>query len=105
MYYVNVLLIPMARKIPFNLRLDAETLADIRRVAAAQGRSRSSVVREAVAEYGAQVDRAQAAERSALDRLRPFVGIVGLGDAQLSADTHTKYRSAVRQKHRARRSR
>lgn len=95
----------MARKVPFNLRLDAETLADIRRVAAAQGRSRSSVVREAVAEYGAQFDRAQAADRSALDRVRPFVGVVALGGANLSADTHAKYRSAVRQKHRARRAR
>lgn len=87
----------------FSLRLDDATLAVIRRMAATQGRSRSAVVREAVAEYGARFDRVPSGAQSALDRLRPFVGVVGLGGASLSSDTHAKYRALVQRKHRARR--
>lgn len=89
----------------FSFRLDRATAAAIRRLAAADGRSRSDVVREAVAEYGAKRADAVPEADTALDRLRPYAGVARLGGAQLSTDTHAKYRALVERKHRARRPR
>jgi hypothetical protein len=89
---------------PFSLRLDADTDARIRRLAAATGRSRSAVVREAVARYAAQGDAANE-EPSAFQRLSPFVGIVRTGGADYSVETHAKYRARLGRKRRARRPR
>lgn len=89
---------------PFSFRPDDKTAAKIRRLAAAMGRSRSDIVREAVAEYTVDVDGAPAG-RSAYDRLRPFIGVVSTAGANLSRDTHEKYRTLLRRRHRARRSR
>jgi predicted DNA-binding protein len=90
---------------PFSLRLDPATEARIRRLAAAQGRSRSDVVREAVAEYGTAREALPIQAESALDLLKPFVGIARTGGANLSTDTHAKYRALVQRKQRARRPR
>ena len=88
---------------PFSLRLDPETEATIRKLTAATGRSRSAVIREAVARYAAERD-AVAAERSPFDRLAPFVGLIDTGGADYSVDTHTKYRTGLARSRRARRS-
>lgn len=89
---------------PFSVRLDASTEAKIRRLARATGQSKSSVVREAMAQY--EVDSDSKGEiASALDRLRSYVGIVGSGGAQYSTDTHAKYRALLIRKHRGRRTR
>ena len=90
---------------PFSLRLDLETEAKIRRLTAATGRSKSEVVREAVAQYAPDRDAAPASGASAFDRLKPFIGVVATGGANYSTETHTKYRELLRRKHRARRSR
>jgi predicted DNA-binding protein len=87
---------------PFSLRLDPETEARIRRLARATGRSRSAVVREAVARYGARPASAGRAQ-SALDRVRPFAGVVTT-NRQYSTDTHAKFRALLRRR-RERRSR
>jgi hypothetical protein len=84
---------------PFSLRLDPETERLLRKLAKSSTRSKSAVVREAVAAYDAANEVPGA--RSALDRVRPFVGIIDTS-AQNSTDTHAKYRQAVQQKHRAR---
>jgi hypothetical protein len=89
---------------PFSLRLDPATEALLRRLAKAEGRSKSAVVREAVEHYGKRDVPAKSQPRTALDVVRPFVGIVATGD-QLSHDTHTKYRASLRRKVDARRSR
>ena len=89
---------------PFSIRLDPNTEARIRRLSAATGRSKSAVVREAVAQYAHDRKSAPAPGESALDRLKPFVGIVQTGGANYSRETHAKYRALVRQ-HRAGRSR
>ncbi len=89
---------------PFSLRLDPETEATIRKLTVATGRSRSAVIREAVARYAAEGD-ARAAERSPFDRLEPFVGVVSTGGANYSIDTHAKYRALLGRKRRARRPR
>lgn len=90
---------------PFSFRLDKETAARIRRLAAATGRTKSEVVREAVARYTPDTPPLDEAGPSALDRLRGHVGVITTDGAQYSQKTHVKYRSAVQQKHRARRPR
>lgn len=90
---------------PFSLRLDPETEAKIRQLTAATGRSKSEVVREAVAQYAPGGDAAPAPGESAFDRLKPFIGVVGTGGANRSARTHVKYRDLLRRKHRVRRPR
>lgn len=90
---------------PFSLRLDPDTEARIRRLTARTGQSRSAVVREAVAHYASGQEPDAAADASAFDRLKPFAGIVATGGANLSTDTHAKYRALLRRKHRATRPR
>jgi len=89
---------------PFSFRLDPETEARIRRLAKASGRSRSAVVRDAVSHYDAAGTMAFEGDRTALDRVRPFVGVVTT-DRQQSVDTHARYRAALRRKSRDRHSR
>ena len=91
---------------PFSLRLDPETEAKVRRLAAASGRSKSAVVREAMAEYAVPATPGtRSGPVSAFDQLKPFIGKVRTGGRQLSQNTHAKYRAALRRKHRARRPR
>ena len=89
---------------PFSFRPDARTAAKIRRLAAATSRSRSDIVREAVAEYAPDQD-VPAPGASAYDRLKPFLGVVSTDGANLSRDTHRKYHALLRRTHRARRAR
>jgi predicted DNA-binding protein len=91
--------------VPFSLRLDPETEAMIRRLSAASGRSKSEVVREAVAHYAADRESSRPAGESAYDRLKPIIGIIRSGGANYSSQTHAKYRELLRRKHRARRPR
>ena len=90
---------------PFSVRLDSETEAKIRRLTVATGRSKSAVVRDAVAQYAPDPDTQAARGESAFDRLTPFIGIVKTGGANHSRQTHTKYRALLRRAHRARRAR
>lgn len=94
---------------PFSFRPDPETEALIRRVAARTGWSKSQVVREAVAQYGRteqpQTPLRRDAPGTALARLRPYLGIVNTSGAQLSRNTHAKYRARLRATLRERRSR
>ena len=88
----------------FSLRLDPQTEAEIRRLARATGRSKSAVVREAMAQYvAAEISEARFV-KTALERLRGFVGIISTG-RQLSTDTHAKFYEELVRKHRARNSR
>ncbi len=90
---------------PFSLRLDPDTEARIRRLSAKTGQTRSAVVREAVAQYSIGEESRASAGESAFDRVQPFAGIVGTGGANLSTDTHARYRALLRRKHRAQRPR
>ena len=89
---------------PFSLRLDSATEAKIRRLARATGRSKSAVVREAVTQYGANEPSEAGDESSVLERLRPFLGVVATGGAELSTDTHAKYRAGLTRTRRGRRT-
>ena len=88
---------------PFSLRLDPETEAMFRRLTALTGRSKSEVLREAVAHYAP--DRNPPPCESAFDRLKPFIAVVSTGGANYSRQTHAKYRALLRRTHRAGRSR
>jgi hypothetical protein len=90
---------------PFSVRLDSETEAKIRRLTVATGRSKSAVVRDAVAQYAPDPDAPAAPGASAFDRLMPFIGIIKTGGANYSRHTHAKYRALLRRKHGVRRSR
>ena len=90
---------------PFSFRLDARTAALIRRLAKTTGQSRASIVREAVVRFGEDSAATRQAEESALDLLRPYLGVVSTGGAQLSTDTHAKFAASLEQKRRARRTR
>ena len=90
---------------PFSLRLDPDTEAKIRKLTAATGRSKSEVVREAVAQYAPDRGTAPAPGKSAFDRLKPFIGTISTGGANYSNRTHAKYRELLQRKHRARRPR
>lgn len=87
---------------PFSLRLDRDTEDKIRRLGATLGRSKSAVIRDAVAKYAAVHD--VPSDQCAFDRLKPFIGIVSTGGANLSKRTHEAYRAILKQKHRARRA-
>ena len=90
---------------PFSLRLDPETEAKIRRLSATTARSKSQVVREAIAQYEAYGHPSTGAQASAFDRLKPFIGTISTGGANYSKDTHRKYRDVIKRKQRARRAR
>jgi ribbon-helix-helix CopG family protein len=94
---------------PCSFRADPELDAVLRRIATERGWSKSQVVREAVAHYGREPESAARSVRSrspsALDRLRPYLGIVDTRGAQLSRNTHARYRARLRRKHRERRTR
>ena len=85
---------------PFSLRLDEETEALIERLSRETGRSRASIVREAVAQYGA----AASDTRSAYDRLEPLIGVINSGRGDLSRRTGRTF-SALLKKQRIRRAR
>ena len=84
-----------------SVRLDPETEATIRRIARAAGRSKSWVVREAVAAYTAEMP----SDRAPYDVLAPFIGAGGTGLRDLSERTGERLADYVRTKAHARRSR
>ena len=93
---------------PFSVRFDPETEALIERLARTRGKSRSSVVREAVARYAAEEDT----QTTAYERLKPLIGIVRSGRSDLSQHTGRKVAELLRKRwaakqraERARRSR
>ncbi len=86
---------------PFSLRLDPDTARRIRELALATGRTKSAVVREAVAQYALDAAESTTGVMTASERLRPYAGIADSGGAQLSSGTHDKYRAALGEKYRA----
>jgi hypothetical protein len=86
---------------PISVRLDPETEALIRRMARVAGRSKSWVVREAVAAYSRNAPRG----RTPYEALAPFIGAGGTGRKALSERTGERFTDLVRTKARARRPR
>lgn len=88
---------------PFSVRLDPHTEAVIERLARQSGKSRSSVVREAVAHYAAGEDT----RTTAYERLEPLIGVVHSGRTDLSQQTGRRFTDLLKARRaaRARRSR
>jgi predicted transcriptional regulator len=88
---------------PFSVRLDAETESMIDRLARASGKSRSSVVREAVVRYASSVD----ADKTGYERLKPLIGAIRSGKADQSQQTGRKFTALLKRRRteRARRPR
>ena len=86
---------------PTSVRLDAETEALLRRLARTSGRSKSWVVREALAVYASSA----AHGRPPFELMAPFVGAGGTGLTDASERTGDAFAAIVREKARARRSR
>ena len=89
----------------FSIRLDPETEAVISRLARLSKRTKSAVVREAIASYQRAQVAARALPTTAFDAMAPFVGIVDSGGLQRSADTGQAFRTLLTEKARARRPR
>ena len=87
---------------PMSVRLDDETEALIRQLAKSAGRTKSWVIREAVAEYAAQ---REAPHRTPYEAFAPFIGIIETGHGTLSENTGDRYAELVTRKQRGRRSR
>ncbi len=77
-----------------SVRLDPETEALLRRMARTAGRSKSWVVREAVAAYALNAPPG----RTPFEALAPFIGAGGTGQTDLSERTGERFTDLVRTK-------
>ena len=84
---------------PTSIRLDRATEALLRQMARTAGKSRSWVVREAVAAYAG----APPLGRRPAEALAPFIGAGGTGRSDLSDRTGDRFTEIVRAKARGRR--
>lgn len=87
---------------PFSIRLDPDTEVIIEQLARTRGRSRASVVREAVAHYAVEA----LDTRPLYARIERHLGTVkSTGAGRLSEDTGDAFAKMVKAKARARRAR
>lgn len=84
-----------------SVRLDAESEAELKSLAARRGQTQSEVIRDAIALLAEE----EGEHESAYDRLRPFIGIFDSGGLQLSTNTGQRLREILEEKARARRPR
>ncbi len=90
---------------PFSVRLDPPTDTRIRRLARRTGRTRSQVVREAIALYDAREQEPPGKRPTFYERIQHVVGRAHSGDGRLSEHTGDRFTAVVQQKARARRTR
>jgi len=81
------------------VRLDTATEASLKRLALRRGQTKSDLIRDAIS-----LLVEEEGEQSAYQRLQSFVGIADSGGQQLSQNTGRRFRDALEEKHRARRS-
>ena len=72
-----------------SVRIDAVTAAAIDRMIAGTGKSKSALIRDAIAVYGAKIGIPRS-ERP-YDRMADLIGSIDSGGMQLSTDTGRKY--------------
>jgi len=83
------------------VRLDPVLEATLERLAEERGQTRSDVLRDAI-EHLAHTESGSPEAGSALQRLRPWVGIADSGGRQLSRDTGKRFRQLLEERRRAR---
>ena len=81
---------------PFSVRFDRDTERRVVRLAQATGRTRSAVVREAVAAYDVESPRESSRAATAHDRLARFIGVGHGGDPTLSRRTGEAFRQLLK---------
>jgi len=81
------------------VRLDTRLEAKLERLAKQRGQSKSDVIRDALERFA---EEQETGGTSALERLRPFVGIADSGGRQLSEKTGQRFREMLLEKRRAR---
>jgi hypothetical protein len=89
---------------PISIRLDAETERQLRRLAHQRGGTLSSVVREAIAEYGAAHEGRENPAARTFDRLQHLIGVVDRHPDR-STRTGERFRAVAKATARARRAR
>jgi len=83
------------------VRLDTELETTLERLARQRGQTKSDVIRDAI-EHLAREQEAGGA--TALERLRPFIGIADSGGRELSRQTGRRFREMLEERRRASRS-
>jgi hypothetical protein len=83
-----------------SVRLDPSSTARLRRLALRRGQTKSEVIRDAIARLEDEIGGSP----SALQRLRPYLGVADSGGRQLSGDTGKGLRRLLAEKRAARRS-
>jgi predicted DNA-binding protein len=73
-----------------SIRLDAETASAVDRITARTGKSKSEVVREAIAGYAVKIEKKSKGERP-FDKVKHLIGIWDSGGMQLSTRTGEKF--------------
>jgi len=90
--------------VPVSVRLDARTERVVERLARRSGRTKSDVIRQAIAALD-QEETALPRTATAYDRLAHLIGGSGSGRKDVSERTGEAFRKAVEAKDRARRTR
>lgn len=90
---------------PLSVRLDAKTEAAVKRLARRHGRTRSAVVREAIATFEHQHGDHRLSDAAPWARMAHLIGVADSGGGRLSEKTGERFATLVRAKARARRSR
>jgi hypothetical protein len=91
--------------VAFSLRLDPETEAAIARLARQGRRTKSAVVREAIAVYQRGQEASASKSQTVFEAMAPFIGIADSGGSRRSENTGEEFRRLIADKARARRSR
>ena len=81
------------------VRLDTTTEATLKRLAMRRGQTKSDLIRDAISRLAEEEG-----DLSTFQRLQPFIGVADSGGQQLSEDTGRRFREALEEKRRARRS-
>jgi hypothetical protein len=86
-----------------SIRLDAKTASTVERITARTGKTKSEIVREAIAGYAVKVDKKSKGER-AYDKMAPLIGSWDSGGQQLSIRTGRDMSEMLKQERDARRA-
>lgn len=87
----------------FSIRLDVQMVSAIDRISARTGRTKSAIMREALAEYTQKVEQKSASERP-YDKMAPDIGSWDSGGMQLSTRTGEKFAEMLKRDQDARRA-
>src|SRR5271170_6242500 len=74
-----------------SIRLDAQTASAVDRITARTGKTKSEIVREAIADYTSKIDKKKPKGERPYDKVKHLIGICDSGGMQLSTRTGEKF--------------